>query len=438
MAKSKEKIIKSDICPVAAVTVDTDRALGRAGNRSRRYLKVSLQAVVAEERKQRPPLHIALVIDRSGSMGGPKMALAQQAVNAVLANLQSTDYFAVIAFDDRIEVVTALSPATGPNVRAACQAVQAIDARGSTAIADGYLSGVQQLLRAADLGDDALRRVVLVTDGQANIGPRSPAELSAIVGPARGQSISTSCLGIGDDFNEELLAAMAVAGGGQFYFVSDPSLLPRILLAELGEALSVVARGIAVDLCPSPGVRLEVLSNYPAQWTGTQLHLEVGDLVSDQELDLLIAALLPAGQHGETPSVEVTVSDREGPLELPVFTAHWRLTDSASNDTQPRDLHVLEPVAVALAGAATLAAVRANREGDFLHARATLDELLVTLGHLAPGSSAVEAVRQKIVQLREELSQQTTERSRKEHHMMGSSLLRDKDEQGLSRRSRPR
>mgnify|MGYP003347963502 CR=1 FL=1 len=122
-------------------------------------------------------------------------------------------------------------------------------------------------------------------------------------------------LGIGDDFNEELLSAMARGGGGQFYYVSDAAKLAAVLQREVGDALEVAASEVAVELWPSPGVRLELLNDFPAEWTGTHLRVALGDLTSEQLIDLSVQALLPAGTTGDECSVEVRLSDAEGPLE---------------------------------------------------------------------------------------------------------------------------
>lgn len=424
---------QQDVCGVAAVAARTDRALGRAEKRSLRYVRVAVRAVEAQRTGERRPVQVAFALDRSGSMGGAKMTLARQAVLAALARLQSQDRFAVTVFDDSVDLVAPAGPATPEALARARTALDAVQARGSTALHDGWDRACAELARVAD--PQAVARCILVTDGQANRGITQPEELAHAARQRRLAGVATTTLGIGEDFQEELLAAMSSAGGGQFYYVQHAHQLAAVLASEVGEAMDVVARGVVIELWPSPGVRLELLSDYPASWTGTHLRVELGDLVSAQQLDLLLAARLPVGRTGEHASVEIRICDGEGPLELPVQLVEWLFADHAANDRQPRDLEVLRPVTEVLAAKALLEVLNANRQGQFDQVRKRLDEAIRRLEFLAQGDAEIMLQVAGLRLERDQLSRHVEESSLKSRHMRGTQLSRGKSEDGSSRRS---
>jgi Ca-activated chloride channel family protein len=415
---------------VASFAVATDRPLGRAGSRSVRYLKVDLDAVTVPARTERLPVQVAFALDRSGSMGGEKMSLAREAVIAAVRRLQATDRFAVTVFDNTVDVVEARTLATPTAVERARVALNRVDARGSTALHDGWVAACRQIGDRADA--EGVARCILVTDGQANIGPSDSGVLAELARRQRLAGVATSTLGIGEDFQEELLAAMSKAGGGQFYYVQRADQLDRILQSEIGEAMEVCARGVAVELWPSAGVRLELLSDYPSTWTGTHLHVEVGDLVSAQHLELLVSARLASGQVGDEASVEVRVSDREGPLALPLQTARWQIADHTANDRQPRDFEVLRGVAKVIAARALLSVLGYNRRGSFHDVHARLDEAIRQLRVLGANDPEIASDIQQLERHRVELSHRIAEQSLKAHHMVGTSMSRSKSMDGSS------
>jgi Ca-activated chloride channel homolog len=146
------------------VNVQTDRTLIRSDWKSRRYVLVSFSAPEAPRASTRQPVNIAFVLDRSGSMGGSKIALAKQALVKALHMLRASDRFAVIFYDSRIDVVVPSTPATGEAIATAVRQVEAIEADGNTNLAGGWLSGCEQIARHLDAAQ--IGTCLLLTDGQ--------------------------------------------------------------------------------------------------------------------------------------------------------------------------------------------------------------------------------------------------------------------------------
>ena len=274
-----------------SLSVRTDRKLVRAGAPSTRYALVSFDAPEAPAKEGRRPVNVALVLDRSGSMGGEKIRLAREAVRQALRTLRATDRFSLVVYDDRVDVVVDSTPATAEAVRNALDRLERIDARGSTDLAGGWLKGCEQVAGVAGDPDAFINRCLLVTDGLANVGITDPGQLAHHAAELRARGIVTSTFGIGADFDENLLRAMADAGGGHFYFIERAVQIPDCLTGELGEALEVVARDALVRVEVPAGVAAEPLNALRHHRTPQGLDIALGDLVSTQNSTSSLAVL---------------------------------------------------------------------------------------------------------------------------------------------------
>ncbi|PHX79357.1 MAG: hypothetical protein CK541_05495 [Opitutia bacterium] len=163
-----------------------------------------------QEEAPRAPLDLALVIDRSGSMGGEPLAAALESASRIVRGLRSDDRVAIVAFDSAIEVVQPLT--TASDREAIVARIKEIDARGSTDLFGGWEEGVKQL--APFTRKDRIARIILLSDGQANQGVVNESEIFARVTKAAGAGITTSTVGLGHGFNESLMTGMAAAGEG--------------------------------------------------------------------------------------------------------------------------------------------------------------------------------------------------------------------------------
>src|SRR5215470_2458128 len=243
------------------LNIQTDRRLIRAAGRSTRYVLLSFEAPESANAVGRPAIDFSFVIDRSGSMAGRKIDLARKAVIQALRMLRASDRFSIVIYDQEVDVLVPSTPASAEAVRNAATQVERVQARGSTNLGGGWLTGCEELARHAQQG--RVSRSLLLSDGLANHGITDRAELARHAEELRSRGITTSTIGLGADFDERVLEGMARAGAGQFYFVETAVNIADCLTGELGETLEIVARDVAVNVTAGDGVAVSTLNRFP-------------------------------------------------------------------------------------------------------------------------------------------------------------------------------
>ncbi len=419
------------------LTARADRRYIRPYDRSQRFVLVEVTAPPASEQRDRVPVNLAFVIDRSGSMSGEKLDLAKRAVEEALARLDTRDRFSVIVYDNVVETVVESTTASPEARRLATSRLATIDARGSTDLAGGWFRGCEQV--AQHLSERGVDRVLLLTDGLANVGIKDPTELAGHARELRARGVSTTTFGVGTDFDEALLQAMADAGGGHFYYIADAAQIRDHIASEVGETLEVVARDVELEIQAGEGTLIEAISPQPVTVRGSRSIVALGDLVADQVQDVVLRLTFPFGQLGRETGIIVGISDREG-----VFAAagvrdarvSWTWAEDGANDGQPRDAEVDRAVARQFAARARQTAVLRNRVGDYAAARHALEATAKRI----KGYAARDAVLREVADSLESESLQAaapmSARLAKEMYSDSYYEARQRDPMGRSRKSR--
>lgn len=344
----------------------------------RRYLWLRLEAPRRPTPNQRPPLDIALVLDRSGSMAGDKIALARQAARGAVALLRETDRCALVAFDEEIITAAHAAPVDSLHRGRITAALNLIEARGSTDLFGGWLAGAEQV---SDGDSVRLRRVLQLTDGLANVGITDPAEIESHVRALRLRGVSTTTFGVGRDFDEGLLSGMAEAGGGHYYYIQREQQIPDYLASELGELLTVIARSVRMSVSATQGARVHCLNDLPLDGAA----LLLGDISEAATIDLLFALDIPAGLTGPlavNATLTWTDADSHSPQQA-AATTELRSGTAAEAADAPTDAETISQVVHTRGAKIRNDSLRFNRKGDFRAARSSVQAELAELRELA-------------------------------------------------------
>lgn len=412
----------------ATLRLRADRALLRSRGHSVRYLLASITAPKAPPREGRMPVNVALVLDRSGSMQGEnKFPLAVKAVEEALRLLSENDRYSLVVFDDRVDVLTHSALATADAKKRTLRALQQIMPRNSTDLCSGWMHGCDEL--AAHLSDETISRVLLLTDGQANHGEVNRDVLAHHASELRQRGIATSTFGVGADFDERLLRDIATAGGGNFYFVQHAEQIPDLITSELGEALEVVMPGATLTLAVPRGAEAEVLNRFRSRKSSGRkgLVIELDDLVSAQELDVVIRVTFPHGNIDELVKVTATLGEELSEVEF-TYAGH------PANDEQPRDTHVDRAVARVFSARAHAEATEANRRRDFEEAHRVLSSTARRISEYAGSDAELNEMTSCLMEALSDFDQPMEPMALKQAFFAAESSVRGRSSEGKARR----
>ena len=417
-------------------SIRPDRHLIRPNAHSKRFLLARIAAPRATTERARRPVNLAIVVDRSGSMSGEKLFVAKSAVEQAIARLQPDDRFSVVAYDDVVDVVIESTTASAEARRGAIERLRSIDARGSTNLGEGWLRGCEQV--ATHLSEQGVNRCLLLTDGLANIGITDPDQLALHAEELRARGVSTSTFGVGNDFDERLLQRLADAGGGHFYYIADAPQIRDAITSEVGETLEVVARDVRIEVTARDDVRIEPISPYKASGSANRTTIELGDLGSEQVVEVVLRLSFPYGLPGRETGAIVALTDRDGTFgpggagASDVVRLTWLYADDAANDAQPRDRGVDRAVARLFAARARQEAVQRNRMGDYAGAQRILDSTARRIAGYAGNDPEMLALIDSLTKEQVTFSARMAEPSLKQAYFQSGNVMRSRTTSGTS------
>lgn len=260
----------------------------------RLYVMARITGKPAPETTERPPLNLSVVLDRSGSMAGDKLDYAKKSIEFLIQHLSTRDRFSLVTYDRAVTVD--VPPTTIQNRDVIIQTVRKIKAGSTTNLSGGWLQGCH-LVATSQPAPGQINRVLLLSDGLANEGITDAQRLAAMARQKRSETITTSTMGVGMGFNEDLMTDMAVEGGGAFYFIDDPDQAPGIFSEELRGLLTVVAQNLTINLKVKQGVKMvRQLNMYPMEHRDGNPTFLLGDLYGDETKLVVLELQVPALQ----------------------------------------------------------------------------------------------------------------------------------------------
>ena len=281
------------------------------------------------ELPKRNPLHLALVIDRSGSMSGQPLTEAKRCAEFVLDGLQATDRLSVVAYDNQVQ--TLVPTMLLHDRESARRAIREITEGGCTNLHGGWFQGAETL--APHTKEDVTSRVILLSDGCANAGLTDHDQIYAQCAEFARAGVSTSTYGLGHGFNEELMIGMARHGQGSSYYgqTADDLMDPFCEEFELLNALC--ARRLRLEVEPAPGVKAKVLNDYVADGDNAWL---MPNLAFGGEAWAVVRLMIPS----PTPSPSPASAGEGGGEGLPLcsFSVRYSTLDGEPRAIQPQAL----------------------------------------------------------------------------------------------------
>jgi Ca-activated chloride channel homolog len=357
--------------------------------------------------KGRPDLNLSLVLDRSGSMHGEKMIRAREAAMFCVDQMLPTDRLSVVTFDDRIEVLFPSEPVT--NKQSMKDLISRVMARDSTNLHEAWRRG--GLTVSEHLLEQGINRVILITDGLANVGITNTDEIVSQVMGLFQRGVSTSTIGIGADFNEDLLMPMAQSGGGNAWHVVEPNDMQHIFQVELEGLIAQFAHTVSLSLIPADGVRIvDVLNDFELTETG---RYRLPNLQSGSPLDVVVQLKVGAEKAGTQMrliDLRLGFTPQEAKNAEVLKQAHTvEFASRAEVERSPVNYEVVKTVQFLMNARARNEAMKRMDQGDYDAARLIIGSSLAATRAACADFASAPAVMEECASL-EETARSLTDR----------------------------
>jgi len=356
-----------------SINAELDRSVLTVGKPHRTYLRVSVTPARRTDAK-RALMNVALVIDRSGSMGSQqRMANARRAATMAVDRLGADDILSIVSYDDRVEVEV---PATKVLNRSDVKArIERLSPRGSTAIHAALLKAADEVRKFKS--KDRVNRIVLISDGLANVGPSQPRDFESLGREFASEGITVSTIGLGNGYNEDLMAGLARSADGGHVFVQESADLAAFLAREFDDVAGTAGQEAEIIIKVKDGVR-------PIRSLGREAHIEkdriayrVGALYGGVEQVLLVELQVdPASTSGEATVADIDVaytSAETGSRVTATGSAIVRFGNDERMSEKSVNGSVMRDVATLLSRAARDEAIKLRDAGKLEEARAKFD-----------------------------------------------------------------
>ncbi|SLM31310.1 von Willebrand factor type A domain protein [Desulfamplus magnetovallimortis] len=367
--------------------VETEKSILQAGHSQTVIVKVTLDAPPAPKTLPRPPVNLSLVLDRSGSMSGSKLDRAKDATVEALKRLDAQDIFSLVVYDHTVD--SAVPAQSARYTEGIVPKIMQIQPGGNTALFGGVSQGAAEIRK--HLEGRYVHRIILLSDGLANVGPSTPEDLGRLGAALIKENISVSTIGVGTDYNEDLMARLSQNSDGNIYFVESSIDLPRIFTAELGDVLSVVARKVEVTIEMPEGMHAVKIIGREGRIRNNSVEISMNQLYGDQEKYALVEIAVPESGNGQEMEIARATVSYEDPFTLKnvvskgVATA--RFSDNSEKVEKSANIDVVREYQLNLNALAQEEAIKLSDKGKQKEAVETLKASAAKLKHLGAAYS---------------------------------------------------
>lgn len=403
--------------PKVAIKSELASPVVLENTQDKNYLKVSLTGFPLSVTK-RSPINLALVIDRSGSMGGDRIEQATEAAVMAVNTLNAQDTLSVVIYDDVVDVIVPAAKLNNKD-KLISQIRERLTARGGTALFAGVSRGIKEASKYLDKAH--VNRIILLSDGQANVGPSSTSELAELGKIAARKGIAITTMGIGNGYNEDLMAAIAQYSDGNHVFVQNTGNLEKAFTHEFGDVMSVVAQDVVVEIKVADNVKPLRLLGREGDIHDNTVTVKLNQLYANQEKYVMLEMLPAKGKAAQSkPLADVNVRYNNLATRQ---KENWdekmaiQYTASASEVQKAQVEDVIVDSAIQKSAIQNEQALKLIDEGKMDEAKAVLRESTSLMGSLqlsapAPKMKAQESAEENR-QLLQKLETESKEASRK-------------------------
>ena len=366
----------------------------------------------------RPPMVVSLVVDTSGSMSGEKIRNARMAASSVIENLTDGDIVALYGFSDGVRELVPPSTVNAGSRSSLLRYVRGLEAGGSTNLYGGLQAGISQMSDAPS--SHTVRRVIVISDGQANVGLSDPVSLGNLAARGTEYGAQVTAIGVGLDYDEQTLGTLAMRSAGRFYHLAHPHQMAGILEQELQLLAQTVATDAYIEIIPGPGVI--IIDGH----SGTRpVRLPLGNLYAGQHREALVRVRLDASAPGRHTLGTAKLVYTPNGSKSPVVKTHklsYGVTADKRKAAKSKNGQVIAMVQARDAAKAQMQATARLNAGDAAGAKVYLEEAERKLESAAQAAPAAAKRRYKksVNKVRDTKKKASSARSRDD--MRGAAL----------------
>ncbi|MGQ9705625.1 MAG: vWA domain-containing protein [bacterium] len=324
------------------------------------------------------PVNFSIVIDRSGSMlEKGKLEYVKEAVSYLVGKLGEEDTLSIITYADDVKTIIEQGPVLSKEM--INNKLMMIMGGGWTNLSGGLEEGVRQVLRESKEGE--VNRVPLLSDGIANRGITDLAGLKKFSSDIYKRDITVSTIGVGADYDEEILRAISDNAGGNYYYISRPAEIPDIYAGELKSVFNTVAKDAKLSIRLTSGVQLLNLFGYDVKQVGSDMFIvDLGTLSAGEDRWVLMELELPYMQKKERMTLGSVWFGYKDVSSEKITNVNYtkdmlvRYTDSMKDIEKGRNIDVINVAMLIIAQNAKERAQQLLRVGDLLSAANVLKE----------------------------------------------------------------
>ena len=317
-----------------AITIDYNNAILTSKNEF--ILQVGVATQEIKNRKSRNNVNVSIVLDKSGSMSGSKMELVKKAIISFIENLSSEDYFSLVQFDSKAEVVIE-NRQIGNDITDLKKQIQNIRAYGSTNLNSGMIKGYEEAVKKHSKALNS--RVILLTDGQTNVGETAVEKIIINSKKYNKKGIEISTIGVGQYLDFDLLRQLAVEGNGSNHFIGESEEdIQKVFVDEAQSLLYQIGKKAEVVVELPTNFKVLEFYGYQPKYSTNRVTIPIENLNAGNTQVLLMR--VEGNRSEDTVSVKLNYEDVKAEEKQLVSKINYNTSQKTTNKEVTKNYHL--------------------------------------------------------------------------------------------------